>query len=163
MSLSFDPYVLAPHIIQFHAANAMVGLLLGPIALYRRRRDRAHKIIGYIWMLAMCNTAVSSFWITEVKAGQFSAIHVFSIAAIMTIIYALWAVAKGRIDGHKKALRKLYFGVLLALTFTFLPGRRTFAMFFGEGSIWMTFVVMMMISVVIFALIYMEKKRILRI
>jgi len=37
---------------------ALITLFLGPIALYRRTRDRAHKVVGYVWMVAMLTAAV---------------------------------------------------------------------------------------------------------
>lgn len=44
----FEPLFNASLQIQLHVTAALVFILLGPFALYRTRRDRLHKTLGYI-------------------------------------------------------------------------------------------------------------------
>ena len=48
--MTFDPILNAPVYLQLHAATALIALCLGPVALYRKRRNIWHKAIGYVWM-----------------------------------------------------------------------------------------------------------------
>ena len=108
--MTFDPFLNAPVYIQIHAPAALIALMLGPIALYRRKRDRAQKVVGYVWMVAMLTTAITSFWIREIMAdGSMSPVHLLSIFSICTIVYAIWMARRGNILGHKRALQNLYF------------------------------------------------------
>lgn len=43
-------------VITLHAVSALVVLLLGPFQILRRRRDRAHRILGGVWAAAMVVT-----------------------------------------------------------------------------------------------------------
>ena len=45
--MSFDPLLTAPFQIQLHVGFAVIAIVLGPIALFRTRRDRIHRITGY--------------------------------------------------------------------------------------------------------------------
>jgi len=50
--------------LTLHVCAALLALCLGPFALFRTRRDRWHKIAGYVWVLAMIVAAVSSLALT---------------------------------------------------------------------------------------------------
>ena len=51
----------APIHIQFHILCAVYALLIGPVAIFRPRRDRLHRWLGYSWVVALALTALSSF------------------------------------------------------------------------------------------------------
>ena len=77
--MTFDPILNAPVYLQLHVATALIALCLGPVPLYRKRRDIWHKAIGYLWMLGMVITAITSFWIREIMAdGSMSPVHMFA-------------------------------------------------------------------------------------
>lgn len=125
--MTLDPYLSAPAHIQVHIVAALLALLLGPVALYRVRRDGLHKAIGYAWITLMAVVALSSFLITNFGViGPFSPIH---LLAILTL-WSLWAAVRharaGRIAAHRIVLRNLYwYGLIIAGLFNFLPGRGT--------------------------------------
>lgn len=132
--MTFDPILNAPIYVQVHACAAVVALLLGPFVILRNRRDRLHKVGGYIWVVAMACAAISSFWIMEFRViGPFSPIHGLSI-------YVLWSLYRGvsyaiarNIAAHRQTFRALYLqGLVLAGLFTLLPGRILNRMLFGE-------------------------------
>lgn len=136
MSLTLQPLLDASPVIQFHVASASIALLLGPLALYRKRRDRLHKITGYIWVLAMGITALSSFGIHSFALiGPFSPIHLLAILALWSLFEGMRHVFAGRIREHQAVMRGLYMnGLLVAGMFNFLPGRVTNRMIFGDAS-----------------------------
>lgn len=132
--MTFEPILNAPIYILIHASAAMIALLIGPFVILRNRRDRLHKIGGYIWVVVMACAAISSFWILEFRLiGPFSPIHGLSI-------YVLWSLYRGvsyaiarNIEAHRQTFRALYLqGLVLAGLFTLLPGRIFNLMLFGE-------------------------------
>ena len=133
--MTFDPYLTAEPHIQFHIAAALTALCLGPIALYRRARDRTHKIIGYMWLACMVAVALSSFTITSFGVvGPFSPIHLLAVWTLWSLYLAIRHVVQGRIALHRVVMRNLYwYGLIIAGLFNFLPGRTTNALFF-EGK-----------------------------
>lgn len=134
--MTFSPYIDASTIIQFHALLASIAIVLGPVALYRKKRDFGHKVVGYIWMFAMGGAALSSFGITSFGiVGPFSPIHLLAVLALWSIYGAMRAIIVERnIVAHQRILRSLYWnGLLVAGAFNFLPGRTTNRVFF-EGK-----------------------------
>lgn len=115
----------APH-IQIHALAAMIALVLGPFALYSRRRDLWHKVIGRVWMGAMLVAVLSSFLILDMGLiGPFSPIHLLSVLALWAMWSALRAIRAGQVARHRATLQGLYWrGVVVAGLFNFLPTGR---------------------------------------
>ena len=134
--MSLLPYTEAGIIIQLHIIGALLSVTLGPIAIYRRKRDRTHKVVGYIWVVSMATVALSSFGITSFGVvGPFSPIHLLSILALGTLYYAMRAIFRGDVLAHKAALKSLYWnGLLIAGLFNFLPDRATARVIFGEND-----------------------------
>lgn len=130
------PFLTAPLPVQAHIVAAFLALILGPFALYRRRRDRTHKVIGYVWVTAMSVLAVGSFLIpshfTPVGIGP---LHGFAVLTLWSLWAGVRAAIARDIERHQAILRSLYSnGLILAGAFTFLPGRTLNRMLFGEPS-----------------------------
>ena len=130
------PFLTAPLPVQVHIVAALLALILGPFALYRRRRDRTHKAIGYVWVTAMSVLAVGSFLIpshfTPVGIGP---LHGFAVLTLWSLWAGVRAAIARDINRHQAILRSLYSnGLILAGAFTFLPGRTLNRMLFGEPS-----------------------------
>jgi uncharacterized membrane protein len=53
----------APIQIKFHIICALYALIIGPVAIFRNRRDKLHRWLGYSWVVALALTALSSFFI----------------------------------------------------------------------------------------------------
>ncbi len=77
--IDLQPFLNAAPIVQTHIGAAVCAVGVGPLAVFRRRRDGWHKLLGYFWVMAMATLAVTSFFITGLRPGQFSAIHLLSI------------------------------------------------------------------------------------
>lgn len=135
MSITLQPLLEADAIIQLHVAAASAALVLGPLALYRTRRDVLHKIVGYSWVMGMGVTALSSFWIhTFPLIGPFSPIHLLAVFALWSLFEGMRHVFAGRIRLHQEVLRSLYWrGLIVAGLFNFLPGRVTNRTVFGDA------------------------------
>lgn len=121
--------------VQVHILFAVAAFLLGPVALLRRSRDRVHKGAGYLWVLAMTGTAVSSFWIHGFTVvGPFGPIHLLSLYVLWGLWQGVRHARAGDIAAHRATMRGLYLGAMLgAGLFTLLPGRRMSAMLFPDA------------------------------
>lgn len=134
--MSLQPILDAPIQVQIHAGAALMALVLGPVALYRQRRDRTHKTVGYIWVIAMFTVALSAFFIHSFAVmGPFSPLHGFAILTFWSLWQGLYHARAGRIEAHQAALRGLYwYGLLIAGLANFLPDRRINQVVFGGND-----------------------------
>ncbi|WP_022702572.1 DUF2306 domain-containing protein [Pseudorhodobacter ferrugineus] len=134
--MSLSPILSAPFVIQLHALAAVLAVVIGPFVLLRRSRDIWHKGFGYVWVIAMGLTALTSFGITaQIGPGPISPIHVLSVFTVWSLWNGVNAARQRRIKAHQKNMQSLYFWALgIAGLFTFLPGRRMNTALFGESS-----------------------------
>jgi len=123
--MNLDPLLQASPVIQIHAAAAIVAMILGPLSIFRRRRDRLHKIVGYVWISAMLVAATSALFIAELRLiGRFSPIHLLTLLVFWSVWRAITLVRAGNFTGHSRAMKSLYVQALgIAGLFTLLPGR----------------------------------------
>ncbi len=140
--MTFDPILSAPLAVQIHLSVAIVGVLLGPVAIYRQRRDLLHKAVGRVWVLAMAVLAISGFFIPAQVLpiiGFFGPIHLLSVWTLISLVWGIRAILRRDVARHRATMRGLYWQALgIAGLFTFLPGRRMNAMIFGDAP-WLGF------------------------
>lgn len=140
--VTLDPLLTASLAVQLHVAFALVALPVGPIVLFRTRRDRMHKRLGYLWVVAMAGLALSGLWIEAEfpGLGPFGPIHLFSVCALFGLGQGLWQIRGGNVAGHRAAMQSVWFGAMgLAGLFTLLPERLMNRMLFGdtpEAGLW---------------------------
>lgn len=80
----------------------------------------------------MGSTAVSSLFIREINHGAFSFIHLLSGWTIIGLPGAVYAIKRGKVSAHRKAMTGMFVGgLLVAGVFTFLPGRLLWTVFLG--------------------------------
>jgi uncharacterized membrane protein len=122
-----------PLAVQIHLVGAIGALGLGPVVLWRRKGDAAHRLLGRVWVGAMMLTCASSFFMTSFAPmlGMFGPIHVLSVWTLYSLPRAILAARRGEIDRHRAIMRGLWFGLLFAGALTFIPGRTIFWLFFG--------------------------------
>lgn len=134
--MSLTPLANLPPYLQIHVAFALISIVLGAFVVLRERRDRLHKVTGYFWTVSMAMVALSSFWIREFALiGPFSPIHLLSVLTLWSLWAGIRHAIAGRITAHRAVFRNLYwYGLLVAGTFNFLPGRRMNQVVFGEAG-----------------------------
>ncbi len=123
--MTLTPFLTAPVHIQIHAIAAMLAIGLGPVVLYRQRRDRVHKWLGRTWVGAMVLTALSSFLIWNFGLiGPFSPIHLLAILTLWSLWQGAGYIRGGNVAAHSAVFRGLYWrGLCVAGLLNFLPGR----------------------------------------
>lgn len=113
--------------MHLHLRAAILAIVLGPVALYRRRRDVWHRIAGYTRVGAMALVAGGSFWLEpEVLpiAFGFGAIHLLSVIVLVGLLRGAAAARAGDAESHSAWMRGLYWhSLIVAGTLTLLPGR----------------------------------------
>jgi uncharacterized membrane protein len=96
-----------------HAFAASVALPLGGWQLFRPTKgDHQHRLIGRTWVGLMLYVSFTSFWIKELRPGQFSAIHILSVVTIVTVSLGLFAAIRGDIKSHRGNMIGSWLGLL---------------------------------------------------
>lgn len=130
--LKFDlgPLMQQSWLVQFHVWTVALALLLGPVQFVLPKGTTAHRVFGWLWAGAMLATAIATFFIRDMRDGQFSPIHIFSVMALIGVPMALW-LARHKVMSHARAMTGLYIGLVIAGVTAIAPGRLIWAMFFG--------------------------------
>lgn len=136
--MTFDPILTAPLAVQIHLVAAVLAVSIGPIAIYRTRRDRVHKIVGRTWVTAMAVLAISGFFIPAAifpLVGVFGPIHLLSAWALFSLTRGVRAILRRDVARHRSEMRALYWHALgIAGLLTLLPGRTLNGVFFGTAE-----------------------------
>ncbi|WP_104116539.1 DUF2306 domain-containing protein [Arthrobacter sp. B1805] len=116
-----------------HVVGALVALVIGPVNILRRRRDRTHRILGYTWAASMYYVCISSFWI--VTDGRFSWLHGLSAFTIVTVTLGIAAASRRNIRAHLMNMIGSYLGLLVAFVFAAtVPTRAIPRLLIGDPS-----------------------------
>ena len=123
--MTLTPLLSLSPIIQLHVCAALIALCVGPLALWRKARDRMHKWLGYLWVTSMAVTALSSFGISShFSPIGLGPIHILSVYGLSGLWLALRAIYRRDIREHAQIMENVYVrGVALAGAFQLLPGR----------------------------------------
>jgi uncharacterized membrane protein len=113
-----------PPIVWAHIATIVTALALTPVMLLRRRGDRLHRRLGWVWCGAIAFTAVATFWIRGLNGTSLSFIHLLSAWTLIQVPLIVWAARSHNVARHRSAVRGMVTGALLiAGIFTFPFGR----------------------------------------
>ena len=118
--------------IAIHLVAVAPAVILGVIQLAARKGTRAHKALGWLWVLAMALVAVSSFWIFGIdKGGGFSVIHLLSAWTLISLACAVWFIRRGNVRAHKGFMIGTLLGLAGAGLGALAPGRALYLLFFA--------------------------------
>lgn len=122
----------APLVVRVHLFAALTALAIGTVLMMRVKGTALHRLLGWTWVLAMGTTAVSSLFIRELNHGAFSFIHLLSGWTIVGLPGAVYAIKRGKVAIHRRAMTGMFVGgLLLAGLFAFIPGRLLWTVFLG--------------------------------
>jgi uncharacterized membrane protein len=131
--MNFSLIAGAPLAIKIHLATVLPAFVIGTWQIFfSRKGSPTHRTLGFTYLALMTATAVSTFFIRSIGAGDLSPVHLFIPLTLFGVFGALWNVRRGDIRGHRNAMLGLYWGgLLLAGALTLLPGRLLHRLFFG--------------------------------
>jgi len=109
-----------PLVVWGHILTILVARVLTPVMLLRRRGDRLHRRLGWVWAGAMLLTAIDSLFVRGINRGSLSLIHIFSVWTLLQVPLIVWSARTHRVVQHRAAVRGMVFGALvIAGIFTF--------------------------------------------
>ncbi len=111
-------------VVWAHLFTILTALVLTPVMLLRRRGDRLHRRLGWVWGGAMVMTAAASLFIRLINHGGFSVIHILSVWTLIQVPVIVISARRHNVIRHRSAVRGMATGALLiAGFFTFPFGR----------------------------------------
>ncbi|GAB5463028.1 DUF2306 domain-containing protein [Hoeflea alexandrii] len=133
--MTLEPLLNASPAIQFHVATVVPAALIGGIMLLMRKGTSLHRMAGRLWIALMVLTALSSFFIHEIKlVGGFSPIHILSVVVLVSAAEVIRSARRRDFVRHQRVVKSLYFGAIgIAGLFTLLPGRIMHEVVFAPG------------------------------
>ena len=134
--MNFQPILIADPVIVVHIICGVTALIVGPIALYGKRRGALHRAVGYLWVFSMLLLASTSFFIEGLAVfGRFGPIHLLSLFAIWSVFEVMRQIYLGNSALHRRIMHNLYwYGLAIAGLVNFLPGRVTNRVFLGDSQ-----------------------------
>lgn len=113
--------------ILIHSISSIVALVSGSTNLVQIKGTKIHKVLGWIFVVCMFISAISSFGIYN---NTFSVIHILSLLVIMWILRAVYAIRfkpQNWLYIHASAIGAAYIAILIAgvgvfVRKIFLPG-----------------------------------------
>jgi uncharacterized membrane protein len=126
-----------PTPMMVHLFAALAALLLGAWQLLAARRGARHRMVGYLWLLAMLVTSLSSFRLESglgiAWLAGFSPIHALSVFTMISLAMALFHARARDFRRHQRWIAGAYAGLVAAgVVAAALPGRALHAMLFVE-------------------------------
>ncbi len=129
--VDLTPLLESPLVLQAHVAGALLTFAIGSLLLAGVKGRAMHRTLGYIWIVSMAVTAISSFFLHTINPGSFSFIHALSAWTMITLPMGLAAARRRKIAEHRKFMTGMFMGgILIAGLFSFLPGRLMWHLFF---------------------------------
>ncbi len=123
-------------LMYMHLATVIPCFFLGGILLAIKKGTTFHKSAGKVYMVLMFFTAIVTLFM-EARVGpqflnHFGFIHLFSLLTLYTVPSSYIAIRNGKVRKHQIGMIMLYFGaIIIAGSFTFVPGRFMYELFFG--------------------------------
>ncbi|WMS42432.1 DUF2306 domain-containing protein [Acuticoccus sp. MNP-M23] len=123
--MNLAPLLAAVPPIPSHAFAAMAGTVIGIAQFALPKGTLRHRVLGWVFVVGLAYVAVTGLFIHTLQIwGQWSPIHLLSIATLALLVRAVLAARSGNIGRHSRAMTLIYLGALVvAGAFTLMPGR----------------------------------------
>jgi uncharacterized membrane protein len=117
--------------IQLHTLAALSALLVALFLLRGAKGTKVHRVVGWVWVIFMMTTAISSFFVRELNPGRLSYVHIIAGWVTFATPLGVWAARTHRVKMHQRVMTGLIIGgLLIAGLLTFIPGRLMWRIFF---------------------------------
>lgn len=124
----------APLPVIIHATAAVFCVLLGGYMIYAKKGNRAHKILGWAWVVGMSIAILSALFIHGFEwIGPFSPIHLIIPFALAGLWSGIRDIRAKKVRAHREAMLSMYWAALgIPLALALMPGRRLHIFLFGD-------------------------------
>ena len=112
---------IVPPVVWAHIATIFLAVVLTPVMLLRRRGDRLHRRLGWVWAVSLALTALLTFGIRGINQGSFSLIHILSAWTLVQVPLVVWHARRHNHAKHRSAVRGMVAGALLIAGFFTFP------------------------------------------
>ena len=119
-----DRWSQATGLIWAHLATIVFALALTPVMLFRRRGDRLHRQLGWVWVVSLTGTAALSFGIQTINPHGLSLIHILSAFTLVQVPLIASYARTHRVAAHRSAVCLMVSGALLIAGFFTFPFQR---------------------------------------
>ena len=109
--------------IWLHLMTVFLALGLGTANLALVKGTPRHKVVGWVWIVAMLCVTLSSFAIRELNAGEFSWIHGLTLWTLFCMFVAIFSIRRGGVRVHAGFMIGTMTGAVVAGAFALSPGR----------------------------------------
>jgi uncharacterized membrane protein len=121
-----------PPVIKIHLGAALLALVLGATLMAVRKGRRFHRTAGWAWVSLVALVAGSSLFITTLRPGHFSLLHLLSGWTLIILPVAVMWARRHTVAKHRRAMMGLFYGgFAFNLLIAFIPGRVLWETFFG--------------------------------
>ena len=121
LARGFAEWSMVPAFVWGHIFTILIALTLTPVMLLRRRGDRLHRRLGWIWAASMALTAALTFGIRGINSGSLSLIHILSAWTLIQVPLIVWAARNHQHMRHRNSVRGMVAGALLIAGFFTFP------------------------------------------
>lgn len=127
-----EVFLATPPSVQIHVAGVVTAIVIGILVLALRKGTGLHRLLGWIWVLAMATAALTSLVMIRDFGNGVSPLHVFTLITVVSLVFGLLHIRRGNVRGHAGFMIGLFFGgLVVAGLFAFIPGRTMWQVFFG--------------------------------
>lgn len=122
-------------LMYLHLATVVPCIVMGAALFMMKKGTRVHKIMGKFYMILMLFTGIITLFMPAQVGPQlfnhFGYIHSFSLLTLYSAPKAYIAIRRGNVKSHQNSMIRLYVGgILIAGSFTLVPGRFLHDVFF---------------------------------
>jgi len=136
--MSLVPLLEAPFAVKLHVVTVLPAFLLGTwLIFFSRKGATRHRLAGYVYLTLMTITSIAALFIHALMPHGpflgFSPIHLFVPLTLFGVVGAIYYARRHNIAAHRKSMWGVYIGgLLIAGSFTLLPGRIMHQVLFGH-------------------------------
>ena len=136
--MSLAPLLAASFAVQLHVFTVVPAFILGTwLIFFSRKGTRYHRAIGYLYLSLMTVTSIAALFVRTIMPNGpfwgFSPIHLFVPLTLSGVVGALYYARRHNIKAHRRSMLGVYIGgILIAGSFTLVPGRIMHTVFFGH-------------------------------